>query len=32
LGQSTGVAVEQTQKLYERLGYKVVGVNTIKEL
>ena len=32
LGQSTGVRVEQTQKLYERLGYRVVGVNTIKDI
>lgn len=32
LGQSTGVQVEQTQKLYERLGYRVVGVNTIKDI
>lgn len=30
LGQSTGVAIETTAKLYEHLGYKVVGVNTYK--
>ena len=32
LGQSTGVSVETTTKLYEHLGYRVVGVNTVKEL
>ena len=32
LGQSTGVSIEQTQMLYEKLGYKVVGVNTMKEV
>lgn len=32
LGQSTGVAIETTTKLYEHLGYRVVGVNTVKEL
>lgn len=30
LGQSTGVEVEATELLYRRLGYKVVGVNTVK--
>ena len=30
LGQSTGVHVDTTTKLYERLGYEVVGVNTYK--
>lgn len=30
LGQSTGVAVETTKLLYEKLGYTVVGVNTVK--
>lgn len=32
LGQTTGVEVEKTKDFYERLGYKVVGVNTIKHL
>jgi GNAT superfamily N-acetyltransferase len=32
LGQTTGVDVDKTQDFYERLGYKVVGVNTIKHL
>lgn len=31
LGQSTGVQVEATRKLYEKLGYRVVGYNTVKE-
>lgn len=30
LGQSTGVAMEATELLYRRLGYKTVGVNTVK--
>jgi hypothetical protein len=30
LGQSTGVAMETTMKLYERLGYTMVGFNTYK--
>lgn len=30
LGQSTGVNIESTQRLYEKLGYRVVGVNTVK--
>lgn len=32
LGQSTGVNVDTTKALYEHLGYRVVGVNTVKEL
>ena len=32
LGQSTGVSIETTTKLYEHLGYRVVGVNTVKEI
>lgn len=32
LGQTTGVDVDKTRDFYERLGYKVVGVNTIKHL
>ena len=32
LGQTTGVEVDKTRDFYERLGYKVVGVNTIKHL
>lgn len=32
LGQSTGVAIETTMKLYEHLGYEVVGVNTYKRV
>ena len=31
LGQSTGVFMERTTQLYERLGYKTVGQNTVKE-
>jgi hypothetical protein len=31
LGQSTGVDIETTRALYERLGYRVVGFNTVKE-
>lgn len=30
LGQTTGVRIEATMKLYEHLGYEVVGVNTYK--
>ena len=30
LGQTTGVQIEATMKLYEHLGYEVVGVNTYK--
>lgn len=30
LGQSTGIAIETTRLLYERLGYTVVGYNTVK--
>ena len=30
LGQTTGVQIEATMKLYEHLGYQVVGVNTYK--
>ena len=32
LGQTTGIEVEKTQQFYERLGYKIVGVNAIKHL
>lgn len=32
LGQSTGVNVETTATLYEHLGYRVVGFNTVKEI
>lgn len=32
LGQITGVEVDKTKDFYERLGYTVVGVNTIKHL
>ena len=31
LGQSTGVNVEVTRRLYEKMGYRVVGFNTVKE-
>lgn len=31
LGQSTGVQIETTKALYERLGYRSVGFNTFKE-
>lgn len=30
LGQSTGVEVETTAALYEKLGYRAVGINTVK--
>lgn len=32
LGQSTGVQIDVTKALYERLGYRVVGFNTVKEV
>lgn len=32
LGQATGVKQETTQALYEHLGYRVVGVNTVKHV
>lgn len=32
LGQSTGVDIERTRSLYERLGYRTVGCNVKKEL
>jgi len=32
LGQSTGVDIEKTTKLYQHLGYQVVGVNAMKVL
>lgn len=32
LGQSTGVAIETTTKLYEHLGYRVIGFNTVKDV
>jgi GNAT superfamily N-acetyltransferase len=32
LGQSTGNRIEETADYYRRLGYKVVGYNSIKEL
>lgn len=32
LGQSTGVSIETTTRLYEHLGYRVVGMNTVKEV
>lgn len=31
LGQSTGVEIEKTRHLFERLGYRTVGFNTVKE-
>ena len=30
LGQSTGANVEATARLYEHLGYRIVGVNAVK--
>lgn len=32
LGQSTGVQMDATRKLYEHLGYEVLGVNTMKRI
>lgn len=32
LGQSTGVDIERTTRLYERLGYATVGVNAVRVL
>ena len=32
LSQSTGVAVDETARLFVRLGYRVVGVNAMKEI
>lgn len=32
LGQSVGHNIEQTKNFYERLGYKTMGVNTLKEI
>lgn len=32
VGQSTGVRPETTKALYERLGYRAVGVNTVKRV
>lgn len=32
LGQSTGVAIETTRRLYEHMGYRVIGVNTVKDI
>jgi ribosomal protein S18 acetylase RimI-like enzyme len=32
LGQSVGQNIESTTDFYKRLGYKVVGVNTYKEI
>jgi len=32
LGQSTGVQIETTKMLYEKLGYTTVGFNTFKRL
>lgn len=32
LGQSSGMNVEVTTRLYENCGYRVVGMNTVKDL
>jgi GNAT superfamily N-acetyltransferase len=32
LGQTTAFKLEETQKFYNRLGYKTVGFNTVKHL
>ena len=32
LGQSTGIDIEKTVKLYSHCGYRTVGYNTVKEL
>lgn len=32
LGQTTAVEMDKTKQFYERLGYKTVGFNTVKQL
>ena len=32
IGQTTSVEINKTKQFYERLGYKVVGFNTVKHL
>ena len=32
IGQTTAVEIEKTQRLYEHLGYRTVGFNTVKHL
>lgn len=32
IGQSTGVQMQATKMLYERLGYETIGVNTVKRI
>lgn len=32
LGQTTGVDIEKTSALFTRLGYRMTGINTVKEL
>lgn len=32
IGQSTGVQIQATKALYERLGYESLGVNTVKRI
>lgn len=32
LGQTTAVEMDKTRQFYERLGYKTVGFNTVKQL
>lgn len=32
LGQTTGVEVDRTRRLYEAMGYEIVGVNAKKEI
>jgi GNAT superfamily N-acetyltransferase len=32
LGQTTAVEMDKTKQFYERLGYKTVGFNTVKNL
>jgi GNAT superfamily N-acetyltransferase len=32
IGQSTGISIDETRKLYERMGFETMGFNTLKEL
>ena len=32
VGQSTGINIERTTRLYEHCGFRVIGFNTVKEL
>lgn len=32
IGQSSGIDIEKTTKLYQHCGYRIIGYNTVKEL